>query len=629
MNQTVTVFKDIFSDKPFYTNIGDAIKRVKTGKSKVKVEAIRAELDEAKRTLLKKELPSFLFSGKFTTRADKSLVQHSGFVILDFDHCEPTEVKAELAEKPYIFAAWTSPSGEGVKALVKIKDPSLHRGHLKALFKELPKADQININTARVCFESWDPELYLNETAIVYETAIEKVDGFDQTKLMLGVPTSASGGELNVEKKFKKLQTWIVKQAGVFSQGNRNRFIYVLSGACSRFGIDKSDCISLISSQYLSKGGDFTQRELESAVESAYRAPGNPFGSAEFTKNSFVSSETKKAINIENLSGEAKPEDIVYGMDVAEDALGLYDKGYESAKTTYVPQLDRHFKLKRGELTVLSGIGNYGKSNWLEQILLIQSITDGLKWCLFAPESYPAGEFYHNLTETYLGCDCTPKNPSRPTRETYLEAYKKISQHFFFVYPHKTSPTPEYIRERFLEMVIKEKVDGCIIDPFNKLMNKWAERDDKYLEKFLSETIQWARDTNVYFFIICHPTKLKKDDKKNYPCPEVFDLANGAMWNNMADNILIYHRPNYQTDPEDTTCELHAKKIKRQKIVGFPGSITFNYNRASRRYYFDGFSPLDKSSQINPVTTPRKLVSEKKKKEESDSGEDLSLPFED
>ena len=46
-----------------------------------------------------------------------------------------------------------------------------------------------------------------------------------------------------------------------------------------------------------------------------------------------------------------------------------------------------------------------------------------------------------------------------------------------------------------------------------------------------------------------------------------FDIADGAMWNNKMDNILIYHRPNHQKDPSSTLCELHTKKIRRQKSV--------------------------------------------------------------
>ena len=67
-----------------------------------------------------------------------------------------------------------------------------------------------------------------------------------------------------------------------------------------------------------------------------------------------------------------------------------------------------------------------------------------------------------------------------------------------------------------------------------------------------------------------------------------FDLADGAMWNNKMDNILIYHRPMMQTNPEDPLAEFHSKKIKRQKTVGKRGFLLFEYVRRTRRFEFGG-----------------------------------------
>jgi len=174
-----------------------------------------------------------------------------------------------------------------------------------------------------------------------------------------------------------------------------------------------------------------------------------------------------------------------------------------------------------------------------------------------------------------------------------VKVYNFISNHFFYIYPKETSATPQYIKEIFLSMIIKEKIDGCIIDPFNQLENDWGTRDDKYLEKVLAEFGRFSKESNTYFFIVAHPTKMQKEDG-SYPCPDVFDLANGAMWNNKMDNIMIYHRPDHSFDPTSSKVELRIRKIRRQKIVGVPGVIMFEYNRAKRRFYFENnFSPLE------------------------------------
>ena len=224
----------------------------------------------------------------------------------------------------------------------------------------------------------------------------------------------------------------------------------------------------------------------------------------------------------------------------------------------------------------------------------MQVIGNGGKFALFSPEDNPAHEFYHDLVEIYFGCDCTPSNPSRPNRTKYEFIYDMISKHIFYVYPIDVAPTPEYIKERFLELIIKEKIDGCIIDPFNQLTNDYGARSDKYLEFILSDFSRFAQSNNVYFTIIAHPTKLRKLDDGNYPCPDVFDIADGAMWNNKMDNILIYHRPLRGVDPTNPSCELHAKKIRRQKIVGVPGILEFELKPKSRRFLINGIDYMER-----------------------------------
>jgi twinkle protein len=301
--------------------------------------------------------------------------------------------------------------------------------------------------------------------------------------------------------------------------------------------------------------------------------------------------EVKDEINPDIYNEDIRPKDVIFGEDVKDRALEIFRNGYESVESTGVPELDYFFKFKRGEITLLSGIGNYGKSTMLKYLLLLKAIVSGNRFAFFTPEDNPAEEFYHDMTEIYLGCDCTKFNPNQPSEKTYKDAYDWISKHIFYIYPKDISPTPEYIKERFLELIIKEKVDGCVIDPFNQMDNNYNKtgRTDKYLETFLSDCTRFAQTNNVYFIIVAHPHKLKKEiGEKNYPCPDVYEIADGAMWNNKMDNILIYHRPNHQTEPDSPICELHTKKIRRQKTVGRKGIFTFELNRPKRRYIFDG-----------------------------------------
>ena len=86
MSNKVTIFKNIReTETPFFKSIDFILNRIKEGSSASLVKRIRKEKDKAHRNDLKRQLPAICFSGEFNKRADSSLVNHSGYICLDFD----------------------------------------------------------------------------------------------------------------------------------------------------------------------------------------------------------------------------------------------------------------------------------------------------------------------------------------------------------------------------------------------------------------------------------------------------------------------------------------------------------------------------------------------------------------
>lgn len=226
--------------------------------------------------------------------------------------------------------------------------------------------------------------------------------------------------------------------------------------------------------------------------------------------------------------------------------------------------------------------------------MLMRIIKFADKFAVFAPEDFPTEEYYHDFVEMYLGCDCTPRNNSRPSENDYSTVYDLIGRHIFFIYPKDLSPTPDYVKERFLEMIVKEKVTALIIDPFNQLTHDYGrQRSDLYLETILGDFNRFAKGNSVPMLIVAHPKTPDKNSDGNYKVPEATDISGGMMWMNKCDNVVIYHRPRSITAPEDVTCTIYTKKIKRQKSVGRVGWMDCEYDRMKRRFMFDGTDPMD------------------------------------
>ena len=590
----ITAFKNIWAKEPNYITIEHALKRVKEGKSKGLVDDIRNTLDKEKAGELKKNLPCICFSGKFgADRKDEQIIAHSGFIVLDFDNVyDLRDKQTEIISNKNVYACWVSPSGNGLKALVKIADGSKHREHFQALQEVFPEIDKSGINPSRVCYESYDPDIYINQDAEVFNSTkkTEKIVTYERTD--------------DDQKIFKNILTWLSNKNEAFVTGERNNFIFKLASACCRFGIHEITANAMINNEFVSNS-EFTKNEADRAIRSAYKANASRFSSASFDKEILIDKVTRKELEVEKaiFDDGLKLKDVIYGIDVKEQALSIYDQGYAKVDGIGVPDLDDKFKPKRGEITVLTGIGNYGKSSFKKWYQAMRIVLYGEKFASFAPEDNPPEEYYHDFVEIILGCDCSPNNPNRPSRQTYEYVYDLVCKHMFYVYPKDVSPTPQYVMEVFLELIVKENVDGVDIDPFNQMANEYNkfQRSDKYLEWVLSVFARFAQINNIYFWIIAHPVKMQKGGDGNYPCPDVFDLTDGAMWNNKMDNILVYHRPFAQTDPQNPTCEFYSKKIRRQKVVGKKGFVVFEMFFKTRRFLFNGSDVLQKILNENNI----------------------------
>ena len=581
----VTIFKNIFSKEPHFITVNKALERIKLGASKALVLDIRLALDKEKANKLKLNLPSICFSGKFgVDRKDEQLVQHSGFLVLDFDDISDLRDKqTEIIQKDFVYACWVSPSGNGLKALVKIADGKKHREHFQSLQEIFPEIDRSGINVSRVCYESFDPDIYVNEKAVVF-TKAKKIE-----KIVVNEIESIDDSE-----NFRRILKWLTNKNDAFVTGERNTYIFKLASACCRFGINEEAALSLISAEYL-VSNDFTMSEMRGAVKSGYRANRAIAGSAILQKEKLVNKTTNYEIDvkkefIDEKEGNYRVEDVVYGIDVKDKALLINQNGFDKVMGVGIKELDYLFKPKRGEITLLTGIGNYGKTAWQKSQLLSRIIMFGEKIATFSPEDTPAEEYFHDYVEMLLGCECTPFNPNRPANDIYEAAYDYISKHIFYISAEMLSPTPQYIKEKFLELIVQEKVDFCCIDPFNQMTNDYkgfGGRTDKYLETLLADFSRFAKKNDVYFWVIAHPKLMERDRSGNYKCPDVFDVNDGAMWNNKMDNITVYHRPFAQTDPSSPLAEFHSKKIKK-KSVGRKGFIMVEYIWERRRFFIEG-----------------------------------------
>lgn len=159
---------------------------IQSNKFKKQIEDLRVVLrTEGKKAYSdkKKSLPAFTPSGKFKGGRKASLIEHySSFIILDIDNVAEKifALTENLQRISYTYCAFVSPSGDGLKVLVRVdSNQEQHKtafNQLKAYYESILKVeiDPSGKDVTRLCFFTYDPNIYVNENAKTFKVDVSK-----------------------------------------------------------------------------------------------------------------------------------------------------------------------------------------------------------------------------------------------------------------------------------------------------------------------------------------------------------------------------------------------------------------------------------------------------------------------
>ena len=192
---------------------------------------------------------------------------------MDFDGYDKTKTllqdKENLSRNKYVYSVFISPSGDGLKVLVKIPtDPDNHTNYFNSLEKYFnsPFFDKTSKNISRVCYESYDPLIHINENSSIWDL-IEEPE-YTEVVRAKDAPTIPITDENKIVEILVKW--WTNKYP--MTEGQRNHNAYVLAMAFNDFGINKS-LAAYVLNQYATH--DFSLREISVTIDSAYKNTSN------------------------------------------------------------------------------------------------------------------------------------------------------------------------------------------------------------------------------------------------------------------------------------------------------------------------------------------------------------------
>lgn len=170
-----TRFKSVKNTKPErISNLVSVLEEIRNGVYKTQIEEIRKQENPSK-SPLKDKLPLFTPTGIFNYRSIAGMETYNGVICLDIDNIpNAEEIKEKCKTLPWVYSAFITPSGQGLKVIVKTNAT-------KETYKEteLSVADAFFHTTgcsrdnhckdiARIQFVSYDPTIYINENAITF-----------------------------------------------------------------------------------------------------------------------------------------------------------------------------------------------------------------------------------------------------------------------------------------------------------------------------------------------------------------------------------------------------------------------------------------------------------------------------
>jgi twinkle protein len=267
-------------------------------------------------------------------------------------------------------------------------------------------------------------------------------------------------------------------------------------------------------------------------------------------------------------------------LDFAKDTIALYRDGRARGHSTGLPSVDELMTIRAGELSVVTGIPNSGKSEFVDQLAANLAHRYGWRFALCSFENPPA-EHIAKLAEKHLGLPFWDGPRQRMSELELRRAMEWVADHFHLIRFDDEAPTIDAILEKARAAVMRHGIRGLVIDPYNEIEHHRPATvmETEYVSKLLGKVKRFAGLHEVHVWFVAHPAKMQREGR-SLPAPTLYDISGSANWANKADLGVVVHR-----DPtkDPTRTEIYLRKV-RFKSVGKIGVTSLQYEPATGRY---------------------------------------------
>jgi hypothetical protein len=489
-------------------SLDEILEEIKTGIYKDDVERLRSFKkmgNDALAEKIKNNLFAITSSGTFgSPRSKNNIETYSQTICLDFDHIPKSEIEnlKQIVNNCYhTLASFISPSGQGLKVFVSVvSDAASHEEvyiQVANYYKALTGYDYDSKckDITRLCFVSYDPELFYNKDAEVFSIEV------DSQPAILGVREERAFNSRSYERLDECLEFTEKKEQ--YHKGNRNNFICLFANNANRWGIPLAETLNFCTTNF-----DLGEKEIKATVESVYR--NNFVDFATFAKPTKLQSSKSKNEN------EEPEEDFIKSTPVIPQSVydNLPPTLFECCKV-FTDHRERDVFLT-GALAIISGClpnvsGLYGGNkvypNLFSFILAPAASGKGaLKFAKVLANKYHAKTLAKSVQDKkeYDAKIAASKKGGKKISPTMIGGLPKEPKFKVVYIPANTS------NAKVIQHLEHNEGKGIICETEadtlgQTLKNEWGSYSDMLRKAFHHETISISRKTDSEFVEVNEP----------------------------------------------------------------------------------------------------------------------------
>lgn len=651
-NINVTLFSKSYEPKDAkIVSLSSVLAAIKSGGGvKQTILDIAKTEDETERKRIKNTLPVVCFNGEFSYRSISNMEKHNGLMIVDVDHIDNLQQKRkEIQLLPYVLACFLSPSYKGIKFLVRIpsidvenegtlESDYIFKEYFEALTKEVSGIDPSGKDTSRACFVSYDPNIYINENATVFDKR-EKVQRPQNYREKIVIHSNGTSAEWALKIISDKVASAI--------SGERHHQLYSASrlagGYVSSGIITQEDAENYLAEAFNRTPFDESYKYRKTISDGIKNGLHYPIEDKNMKKPDYEIHP--QLLPSENVQKTQTAADLMYvPFDYFEkEADELYANGNPRGLSSRFESAREFISYKIGYTTFIYSAPHSGKTQFAMSELCYLAERYGNKIAVYSKEIGEPKDVLAEVASIYIGKLYNHHDHNLRMDEAQKKRAKDFfKKHFFVIDPIYKRQTIDVTIDAILDAVKDiERIEGVhidnvYIDPLSEVDDGGDDRIDRFTKKVNKMINDDARLNDRHNFLISHvrdqaPIVDKDSGTSWFPVPTAREVSGGQNSFKQGYQMICVYRPSPKIVNKETgdfyfdnETHVHIQK-SRPKGVGRMGMFKLYYDWKTNRYYEDEY--LSNYPPVFEEEPPKQLTFEEEDVEWSLKPRDLNDAF--